>query len=548
MKTRLEVVRLEDIVIFSNYRKTFDEAKIVELSKSVKEDGVLQPVLLRPIPDNGDGVWIDLTDPQAKLRDKLPRFYLVCGERRVRAAILAGLEDIPANIRELTDDQAFELQLIENLQRQDVHPLEEAEAYKQMLDTGRYSIPDVAAKMAKPEPFIQQRLKLNDLIPEIKQDFLHAELGIGHAVEIARLDIELQQGLYKNFKGSWRVTGWGTLKELKDEITKQFSDLSKAIFAFDELYSVGRACEGCTHRSLTNPLLFEDMQGDHCFNKACYATRSEDYIAQQAENAITGDEGIVLAMPSWNTLPESVKNVANKHKAPILNNFNESRKPDTVKQRVLFVAGNKAGQVHTVYVPKEIAESKAADRVDLVAQIEDIEKKAKRGLELDAEKIHTSIINALKGEFGRNKIPDFDLSNDMLQACMFWLVLYGMDYSQHNTLEKLGLPVKTDFPTVDDMVKAMQEMLPAHRRAIMVVLLFEKFKTSTGEHWMGGKLIRKMAEANQYIDTEKIEANQKAAAQKRIGREQERLAELRSKLEGAQEPKKESKKTTAKTK
>src|SRR5271168_2810342 len=100
----------------TNPRRTFDEAKLAELAGNIRQHGVLQPVLVRPLPDGEDGF-----------------FELVAGARRYRASKIAGQETIPATVRELTDMQCLELQLIENLQRADVHELDEARGYSALI-------------------------------------------------------------------------------------------------------------------------------------------------------------------------------------------------------------------------------------------------------------------------------------------------------------------------------------------------------------------------------------------------------------------------------
>lgn len=104
-----------------NPRKTFDEAALKELSDSIASQGVLQQIGLRPIAD---------TD----------RYEIIFGERRYRASVMAGLETIPADIYDVTDDEAVEIAVTENLQREDVSPIEEANAYQSLMDSGRYDV------------------------------------------------------------------------------------------------------------------------------------------------------------------------------------------------------------------------------------------------------------------------------------------------------------------------------------------------------------------------------------------------------------------------
>ena len=212
-KQTLEIISIHKIELSTtNPRKVFDPKALEELSESIKEHGILQPILVRPYVDEKSS-WQD--------------YQLVCGERRYRAAILAGLEEVPVSIRVLTDDEAFELQIIENLERKDVHPLDEADAFKKMLDSKKYTIADISAKMAKPESFIVQRLKLVDLIESVREDFLRGHLGIGHAILISRCDEFKQKDIFDNAQPYKEgIPDYGTVKELKE---------SKKILGFIDL-------------------------------------------------------------------------------------------------------------------------------------------------------------------------------------------------------------------------------------------------------------------------------------------------------------------------
>ncbi len=144
-------------------RKFFDKGSLDELTESVKKDGVLEPIMIRP---NGKG------------------FIIVYGERRFKAAVAAGLKEIPAQVRTLSPDEAFEFQITENLHRKDVHPMEEANSYErlQKKDPLKNTIKELATRFAKSEGYITQRLSFNNLIPEFQKDFYEGKFIVGHAV------------------------------------------------------------------------------------------------------------------------------------------------------------------------------------------------------------------------------------------------------------------------------------------------------------------------------------------------------------------------------
>jgi len=165
-------VALSKITVSSfNPRKAFEENELKELSDSIRQVGVLQPVLVRP---------------------KGKKFEIVCGERRFRACVLAELKTIPAIIRSLTDDEALEIAITENLQRKDISPIEEAIAYKRLADTGRYDVANLSVRFGKSEAYIRNRIKLNDLINEILQLVSEDIITVSVALELCKYSMEIQ--------------------------------------------------------------------------------------------------------------------------------------------------------------------------------------------------------------------------------------------------------------------------------------------------------------------------------------------------------------------
>src|SRR5713226_9968019 len=156
----------------TNPRRFFHEAKLAELADNIRQHGVLQPILLRPLPEGEAGT-----------------FELVAGTRRYRACKLAKRDSIPATVRELTDAQALELQVIENVQRVDVHPLDEAQGYAALIElqSDTYTVESIASRVGRSPAYVSGRLRLIQLIPEAKQAFYDEKLTVAHAFEIARL-------------------------------------------------------------------------------------------------------------------------------------------------------------------------------------------------------------------------------------------------------------------------------------------------------------------------------------------------------------------------
>lgn len=148
-------------------RKTFTESELADLAASIKEKGVLQPILLRPVSGRAYS------------------YEIVAGERRFRAAKMAGLNEIPALVKQLDNNNAMEIALIENVQRENLNPIEEAAAYKNLMECCDYELPDVARLIGKSESYIRNALRLTSLPESVQALVRQGELSASHARTIA---------------------------------------------------------------------------------------------------------------------------------------------------------------------------------------------------------------------------------------------------------------------------------------------------------------------------------------------------------------------------
>lgn len=159
--TQVQEIEIGKIAARGNQpRQNFTEESLLELADSIKAHGVLQPVLVRP---NGPG------------------FEIIAGERRWRAAELAGLKMIPALVKEMRDIDAAEISLVENLQREDLSPIEEARAYKNLMDEYQYTQEMMAERVGKSRAHIANTLRLLNLSPEIVAMIDRKQISPGHA-------------------------------------------------------------------------------------------------------------------------------------------------------------------------------------------------------------------------------------------------------------------------------------------------------------------------------------------------------------------------------
>ncbi len=245
----------------SNYnpRKNFDEKSLVELADSIRQQGVLQAIGVRPIAEN--------------------RFEIVFGERRYRASQIAGLEEIPAVILDISDETAEEMAVTENLQRKDVTPIEEANAYQKLIESGRHDVQSLAVQFGKNESYIRTRLKFVSLIPEIAQLLEQDELTISVATEICRYGEDIQHDIYeKHLKEGVLYNSWRGMKasEVAKNIERSYTTDLKRYF-FDKT-----VCLSCPHNTNNMMLFCEEGSCGNCANRKCLEEMNASYLAEKA--------------------------------------------------------------------------------------------------------------------------------------------------------------------------------------------------------------------------------------------------------------------------
>jgi len=165
----LRLVAIEDIHPWRDQpRKVFDDQKLAELAASLKAQGIVQPLVVRVRPAGG--------------------YELIAGERRWRAAQKAGLHEVPAVIRDIAPDSAFEMSLVENVQREDLNPIEEAEAYQRLIAEHAYTQETLAARVGKDRTTIANALRLLKLPESVRGFVMAGRLSMGHARALLGLE------------------------------------------------------------------------------------------------------------------------------------------------------------------------------------------------------------------------------------------------------------------------------------------------------------------------------------------------------------------------
>lgn len=254
----------------TNPRKTFDDARLAELAESIRSKGVLSPLLVRHV--NG-------------------YYEIVAGAQRFRAAQRAGLREVPVRVSTFTDAESQEAQLIENLLRADLHPFEEAQGFRALLDqeAAKYTVERIATKTGKPASFIAKRLKLLDLIKGAADAFLAGQIGVEHAQLIAKLAPEIQEeALRRCFDGYYgaddKERSLVPVSRLQAWIEHNvYLSLKSVPFSKDDETLVPEAgsCAKCPKRTGFNTLLFSEVREDSCADAACFNRKLDAHIAQR---------------------------------------------------------------------------------------------------------------------------------------------------------------------------------------------------------------------------------------------------------------------------
>jgi ParB family chromosome partitioning protein len=291
-KEYMNVPIAELIESSTNPRKVFDQSFLEELAVSIRNKGILSPLLVRPVNNH---------------------LEIVAGAQRYRAAKLAGLEVAPIRLQNLSDLEAQEVQQIENVQRKDVHPFEEAQGYRTLLgfEGANYTIEKLAARIGKRPDDVAERLKLLDLTEPVANAFLAGHIGLGHALLIAKLAADVQEkALTHCFDGYYGVNDADRslvpVSRLQAWIAQNiYLSLKSVPFSKDDESLVPEAgsCANCPKRTGYNRLLFSEVRedSDSCADAACFNRKLNAHIARRVSNM----PNLVQISDNYNTTGET---------------------------------------------------------------------------------------------------------------------------------------------------------------------------------------------------------------------------------------------------
>src|SRR6266478_3471242 len=406
-----------------NPRTQFDEKKLAELADDIKRHGVLEPVLVRPLTNGKAGTY-----------------ELVFGARRYRASKLAKRETIPATVRELTDAECLELQLVENVQRADTHELDEGQGYADLLSLQpSNTVETIAARVAKSPAYVNGRLQLLKLIDEAKQAFRAGKLNYSHAFEIARLQAKDQQRAMQECFPQHRNAAAilkdqkaeaVTVRQLRAWIEREvLLDLTNAPFdANDEtlLPSAG-SCAQCPKRTGSNSLLFADVhRKSTCTDRVCYQSKVNAFVQICVKRVEAEGETVlpVSQAPSWQTKGQSPSTL---HEGEFRRAREKGECPTT--KPAILVDGRNAGTIFHICQNDKCPVHMGVSRYQRTPQ-----ERMQRARELLAERVEKQtrvrILDAI-----RKKLPDTLSRRDLEMVALDYFRRLGHD--NHRRVSKL---------------------------------------------------------------------------------------------------------------
>lgn len=578
-EAKFENVPLNKIVADPNQPRTFfDQAALDELTNSVREKGVIQPILLRP---SGS------------------KFMIVCGERRYKASLSvnAAFKDrnsIPAVIRNITDDEALELQIIENLQRKDVHPMEEAVAFKSLVEHGK-DLKEIAAKIGKSEFYARQRMKLNALTENWQKAFFNGRLSNTTALTVAMFDVKIQEELFAEEDET------GEIELTRYQLNKYRGDLSTATFdlADPTLDKKMGACTGCRFNTAT-AALFELEGGARCTNIGCFKGKTDNHFVKALESSQQDAEIIFIHNEHGGSNDKFVNKLKKDGIAvhgrsefsnlyvPELRDFEEWKedeeddyddqsegnlkkqyqetevahyekemqeyqaKIDSGKYKKAFVvAGDEKGKFIYITLNKKASTTTAKTKLaagtdeitaeDITGEIARINGREKRNQELDMEKVHVAMLQQLE-KSTHLKQPGLAMQ-DIDRGIMIFLLIKAGSYNFDKVLAKLpGFPAVPDnyrnkYKFTPEFFTKLSQIPEEQLAFIIRKLAFEKY----GNKNMGMGIhpedtVPRLMASYMSVDITAIEKDQKVIADARHERVAKKIADLTKKRSELKKP------------
>lgn len=498
-----------------NPRKFFDPASMAELSNNIKVLGILQPITVRP---KGDG------------------YEIICGERRWRAAQMAELETIPTIVRDLTDDEAMDVAITENLQRKDIDPFEEADAFRYLLDK-KQTFDDIAARFGKSTVFVRGRVKLLDLINPLRALYNEKAIPVSHCLELSKFSAELQTKIYEeHYQKESHYSSWHnhSMRQLRNNLDSNFFEkLKGASFNTAD-------CKQCPNNTAACGL-FEDERGVLCSDKECYKRKTiEHRVAKIHEYYEKAPEIILFSYYTNGSLNEAVYKQLKEDGIPYYSDNQyyikwSKDKPKKAKDQTdeEFAEEVKEYEEYQAQIEKEIAEGKLfrARRIDDNSFGEKVVVYLRDGKKAPAESSPEMKIKELQGKDSRNAELAIEKSIELCRA------LFGdigvEDGKELSDLERgIAIYLMSGYAeqrnmlksSVDETLTLLKNITP--EQCADICRYFIKNKLSTYGHGIDSRLWIEFAREHFPEQVAEIEDKQQKIYEKRKAGIDARIEEL----------------------
>lgn len=563
---QFENIPLKDITPDPNQpRKFYEEHAMQELTDSVRESGVVQPILVRKNPA-GKG------------------YLLVCGERRYRASKAVQVlhkdrSTIPAVVRELTDDEALQLQIIENLQRKDVHPMEEAVAFKSFQEGKNWSVEEIAKRVGKSEYYVKQRIKLNSMIQAFQDMFFRNQMAIKTAIDLAQTDPEIQKQIFEDRVDEDDLANEGFKLELGTWVWKKYrGNLNHAPFDTGNktLNSAMGACTSCQFNSAVSKLFPEEGEST-CGNLNCFKQKAEKSYTLNLQ-ASQDDPSIVLITGQYQADTDTKKLMSKiegiieysgyeKEEAPEYperddfegNNDtaeeDEQEFQDAIKEyhedlekwnakvaaggyiKAFIVGGGDKGKFTYVKLKKAAPQKTKSAAVtgstpdapsgitaaEIDEEISRLKEREKRAKELDYEKVQTRIADDVKKSDLTENITGSFMQRSYERYLIFSLVDF---YLTDKMMKEFKLKHDYNYKNPVDVIDALNALTPQQYITLIRLAVRHKFASIVTANSKGAYITRLLAEDLKTIPIEAYETEQNDKATKRAAKVEKRIKEL----------------------
>lgn len=531
----LKMIPRDQLVLHENIRKNVTPESLAELVESIKVDGIITPLTARAVNSH---------------------FEVIAGQRRFLASELAGLNELPCMVKDIDDVDVERIQTIENIQRADLTPMDEARAYAKLLDYYP-NAEQIALTVSKSRNYVLSRLRLVDLIEEFQQLAAESRLYFEDAKLICVLSPESQEKLYKAHRigkeGQFHLDEWA--------YNKLRGDLTQAAFRLDDETLVADdnkdpelhagSCIGCQFNSAVNTALFpEDAEEKYCLSIPCFQHKTMEHY-QRAIKKAKETEGVLFVSTSYYNSDQEVAKIEKDYDVKIIP-YSKYETPSGDEKKLtteekekkgwrkgFVVIGDNIGKLIWVKLSKETVKkssSAARDKVkegtatksDFQSMIEGVKKRQERAIELDFEKVTMTIREAVKSKEGEKAMAEVRRFTKLERAAFYYHMYHQLDSDEVKNLKVKG----ADLEDLNKAIEAFIDLDSAEADTILRTWLYgqvtnQNYCIRDTDH--EAYVVRIIAAASKAADVEAIQKASDEEAAARLGRVTDRIAGLKKK-------------------